>query len=344
MAPENKTRRMRRILVRMTVAVLALTTSVCLSACDRTDQKPAGPPEKITIAYATLPETALAQVAQARGYNREEGLEVTARLHPYGKRALEDLLAGNADFATTAETPFMFASMQGEKLAVVATIETSNLSNAILARRDRGILSPEDLKGKKVAVTSGTILDYFLDSVLTIQKISRKDVKVVDLNVGEMADALARGDIDAISTFAHYKVLAQKKLGGQAVTFQNNDIYKETFNVVATQEFIHNNPDKVKKMLRALVRAEEFVKKHPAEAQKSVSDFSGIEIGIIRDIWADTSFDVTLDQTLILALEDESRWAIKRGLTDTSNIPNYLELIYYDGLKSIKPEAVSILR
>src|SRR5512133_2836274 len=98
--------------------VTALATCVCFCACTRTDQKPAGPPEKITLALATLPETALAQVAQSRGFYREVGLETTVHLHPYGKIALKEILEGTADFATVAETPVMFAIMNGEKISV----------------------------------------------------------------------------------------------------------------------------------------------------------------------------------------------------------------------------------
>jgi NitT/TauT family transport system substrate-binding protein len=328
----------------MAVLVAALAISLCLFGCDRPDREPVGPPEKITLACATLPETALVQVALTLGYFREEGLEVNAQLYPYGKLAIEDLLAGKADFATVAETPVMFAIMQGEKLAVLATIETSNVSNAILARKDRGIRSPEDLKGKKIAVTSGTILEFFLDSVLTLHGISRNEVEVVDLKVGEMAEALVRGDIDAVSTFTHFKTLTQRKLGEGAITFQDKDIYKETFNIVATQEYIRNNPGKIKKMLRALVRAEDFAHENPAETQRIVAEFSGIEREMVRELWADANFGLTLDQTLILALEDESRWAIQTGLTTAKEIPNYLDCIYFEGLKAMKPEAVNILR
>ena len=329
---------------RIVFVVAALATGAFLFACNRTEPKPASPPEKITIAYATVPETALAQVAQSQGYYREEGLEVTPHLHPYGKPAFEDLLAGKADFATVAETPVMFAIMQGEKVSVIATIQTSSLSNAILARRDRGILTPGDLKGKKIAVTLGTTLDFFLDSLLIVHGISRKDVEIVGMKVGEMADALARGDVDAISTFAHYKAITQKNLDDSVITFQDKDIYRETYNVVATQEFISKNPLTVKKMLRALIKANKFNRDNPLEVQKIVADLSGIETAIVRDIWADNSFCVTLDQTLILALEDESRWAISNKLTAAKEVPNYLDFIYSDGLKSIKPEAVGILR
>jgi len=330
--------------IRFTITLSALVLAICFSACTRTDQKPAGPPEKITIAYSTLPETALAQVAQSRGYFRAEGLEVTPHLFPYGKRALEDLLAGQADIATVAETPVMFAIMKGDKISIIATIHTSSLGHAIMARKDRGILSLADLKGKKIAATLGTTSDFFLDAMLITHGISRKDVQVVDLKAEEIPDALARGAVDAVSTFTLYTALTQKKLGDRVITFRDKDINWYPFNIVATQEFIRKNPGKVKKMLRALVKAEEFVRGNPAEAQKIVADFSGIEIAIIREIWADADFTVTLDQSVILALEEESRWAMKSRLTNARKVPNYLDFIYFDGLKSVKPEAVRILR
>jgi NitT/TauT family transport system substrate-binding protein len=334
----------KRLLIRTTVAVAALATAACFFACSPTEHKPAGPPEKITIAYATLPETALAQVAQSRGYYREEGLEATAHLHPYGKIALKDLLEGKADFATVAEAPIMFAIMKGEKISVIATIQTSSLGHAILARRDRGILALGDLKGKRIAATLGTTSDFFLDAILSVNGISRKDIEVIDLKPDEIPAALARGDIDAVSAFTPYTALTQKMLGNRVITFHNKDIYRYNFNVVAMQEFIRKNPGKVRKMIRALVRAEEFIRGNPAEAQKIVADFCGIEIGIVRDIWTDTNFTVTLDQPLILALEDESRWAIHNGLTGAREVPNYLDYIYFDGLKAVKPEVVRILR
>ena len=345
MAIENIARRGKLYLKQMPVAVSALAIFACLCSCTGTDDKPAsGPLEKVTIAYATQPETALAQVAQSQGYYREEGLQATAHLHPYGKPALKEVLEGKADFATVAETPVMFAIMNGEKISVIATIQTSSLGNAILARKDRGIRALTDLSGKTIAATFGTTSHFFLDAILGINGISLQDVKVVDLQAEEIPQALARGDIDAVSTFNPYLAIAQKKLGKRLITFRDKDVYRYTFNVVATREFIRMNPGKVRKMLHALIKAEEFVRNNPGAAQKIVADFSGIEPAIVRDIWADYRFDLTLEQSLILTLEYESRWAIKSGLVKARKVPNYLQYIYFDGLDSVKPEAVSILR
>ncbi len=64
-------------------------------------------------------------------------------MHPYGKTALKEVLEGKADFATVAETPVMFAIMKGEKISIIATIQTSSRNSAIMARKDKGILTLE---------------------------------------------------------------------------------------------------------------------------------------------------------------------------------------------------------
>jgi ABC-type nitrate/sulfonate/bicarbonate transport system substrate-binding protein len=334
----------RNFFLFLVITLVVLAASACFLACDRTEKKPPISAEKITIAYATLHETAIPQVAQSQGYYREEGLEAFAHLHPYGKLALQDVLDGKADFATVAETPVMFAILNGEKISIVATIQTSKKNHAIVARKDKGILTPQDLKGKKIATTLGITADYFMDAFFAAHGIARKDMTVVNLKPEKCEDAIMNGQVDAVSTFYPFLHRMHDRLGEKGITFYDEDIYTETFNLVATQEFIHANPGKVIKVLRALIKAEEFVRVNQAGAQKIVADFCGIGPDILRHVWADSSFAVRLGQSLILALEDESRWAINSRLTRAEKMPNYLDFIYIDALKLVKPTAVAILK
>ena len=61
-------------------------------------------------------------------------------------------------------------------------------------------------------------------------------------------------------------------------------------------------------------------------------------------IWAEFSFQLLLDQTILVSMEDEARWAMKEGLTDKKEVPNYLDFIFMDALELVKPEAVTIIR
>jgi NitT/TauT family transport system substrate-binding protein len=328
----------------MVIAVTALAAVACLSACDQTERKLVGPTEKATIAYSTNHNAILADIAQMKGYFQQEGLDVTPRMHAYGKLALQDILEGKADFATVAETPVMFAILDGADISIIATIYKTNDDEAIVARTDKGIVTPGDLKGRKIAATFGTTTEFFLDAFLAINAIAKEDVELVNLRQEELPDALAAGKVDAVVAFKPYLIAAQKQMGKNGTTFHNKNIYTKTFNIVSTREFVKQNPGKVNKVLRALDKSEKFHDQNPEEALRITADFNKLDIAVTREMLDGTSVVLSLDQSLILALEDESRWAIKGGLTSAGKFPNYLDYVYLDGLNSVNPAAVEILK
>ena len=68
-----------------------LLTIICAAAlfayCRKeSPKKPAGPKEKVTIGAASLILSAPLIIAQEKGYFSEEGLEVTFKFYPSGKR------------------------------------------------------------------------------------------------------------------------------------------------------------------------------------------------------------------------------------------------------------------
>jgi len=64
----------------------------------------------------------------------------------------------------------------------------------------------------------------------------------------------------------------------------------------------------------------------------------------MQTIWPEHQFSLSLDQSLIAAMEDEARWMIKNNLTREKEIPDFMKFIFMDGLEAVKPEAVNIIR
>lgn len=306
---------------------------------DRQDRQ-----EKAVIAHSRLPYAALAQIAQQRGLYADQGLEAVPLIFDYGKLALEAVVAGQADFATVAETPTMFAIMNGAPIVIVATIQISKKSHAIVARRDSGVTAPEHLVGKRIAVTLGTSGDFYLDAFLLTREIPREKIEVVNMKPEELPRALARGDVDAVITWPPYLTQAEKEAGANGVTFMDDEIYTMRYNLVSRKDLVRQHPEKVRKMLRALLAAEEFARSDPGDAQRLVADFCGMDLQTVSELWKASSFRVSLEQGLLLSLEDESQWAVANRLTRNRVIPNYLEFVYLDGLRSVAPKAVGITR
>lgn len=322
------------------IGLIAWSASGCKPAAD----KQAGPREKITIACIPSPNTALMLIAFANGYFPEEGLDATLQTHSLGKLALDAIIEGKADLATVGDTPFVFAVMNGRKITTIAVIQSSNRNDAILARKDRGIARPGDLQGKKIGVTPGTTSDFFAYSFLRFHGISEKQVRRIVLNPGDMAEALGSGKVDAVITWNPHFNLLQKQLGSNGVVFFGEEFYTEFFCVAAMQDSVNRNPETVKKVLRALIKAETFVKRYPEESRRLVVEFTKMDKAVLEGSWDAITFQVNLDQALLVDFESQARWVMKNRLAARTDMPNYLDFIYDDALRSVKPEAARIVR
>ena len=336
-------RKLSFLLKRIIVMLLISGLLLCLMSCNR-EKKVVGPPEKIAIAYSTASNAILMYIAFAKGFLAEEGLDATPQPHAFGKLALNAVLEEKADLATVADTPIVFAVMSGKKITTLAVIQTSNRDNAIVARRDRGIAKPADLKGKNIGVPFGTNAQFFADAFLLANGIERKQVRLIDMKPDEMNTALDSGKVDAVSTFNTTVKQLEKGLGKRGIVFFGEAIYTEAFCIAAKQEYAKKNPEAIMKVLRALIKAETFIEKHDEEARRLVAEFIKTDKTVIDEIWPIFTLKVTLDQALLVDFEAQTRWLLKNKLTEDTSMPNYLDFIYFDGLQAVKPMAVRMVR
>ena len=326
-------------LLLLTLAVIVGSGTGC-----RQKEKQVGPPEKLTIAYSTSSNAMLMYIAFAKNYLAQEGLDVTPRPYDFGKPALQAVIDGKADIATVGGTPIVFAVMNGKNILTLAVIQTSSKNEAIVARQDHGIAKPSDLKGKKIGITLGTTGAFFANTFLLANGIEAKHVKIIDLKPTEMTAALSTGKVDAVSTWNPFIMQLKNELGDKGIVFFGESLYTETFCVATEEEYVKKNPETIKKLLRALIKAEIFVQQHPEESRRLVAEFIKIDKSMVDELWDVFTYKVALDQALIVDFEDQTRWVIKRRLALRRDMPNYLDLIYTDGLQAVKPDAVKIIR
>lgn len=306
-----------------------------------------GKRETVRIAIPREPLNALLIIAVERDFFSQEGLHVVVKEEfstGTGKRALEGLLAGKLDIATSADTAIVFTSFKNQDFRIVASHGTSDSDAKIVGRKDRGIRAPSDLRGKRIGTPIGTIMHFFLHTVLVNNGLTEKDATLVFKNIEELPAALASGAVDAISIREPYTDAAQRLLGENAIVFSLPGLYTKIINVVANVDCVEGKPWLIKRIIMGLLKAEEFAKKNPGQAIQIVSDRLVMNKVELSAIWPELNLKVSLDQQLLLSLEEQARWAIKNRLTDKKQVPNYLNLIHLDALREARPEAVTIIR
>jgi NitT/TauT family transport system substrate-binding protein len=305
---------------------------------------PSSPVEKLRIALPMVPHAALLYIAAAKGYFAEEGLDVTVMPVIYGKEALNLLAQGKADLASTSEVPFVISVLKGERIGIAATVVSVSNEMAVVARRDRAIAEPRDLVGKRVGVTFGTSGEYGLWVFLIRRKLAPDSVALVDVPPGQMVQELVRGTIDAVSTWEPIKSKAQSALADNALSFTEADAYTITHVVVGRSEFLKARPGAIEKLMRALLKAESFNRSEPQQALRVFADQLKLDAKTLEPGWKDFAFKVDLRQSLLVALEDEARWAMARGYVDKGALPNFLPHLHFDALLAVQPERVTVVR
>jgi NitT/TauT family transport system substrate-binding protein len=96
--------------------------------------------------------------------------------------------------------------------------------------------------------------------------------------------------------------------------------------------------------LRSLAEAEEYAHTYPAEAQVIVQKWLDLDPDYMATVWKQNQFSLTLDQSLVLAMEDEARWMIWNNLTNATVVPDFRNHLYTGGLDVVKPGSVKIIR
>jgi ABC-type nitrate/sulfonate/bicarbonate transport system substrate-binding protein len=318
---------------------------LCLISCNKKEKVVStGVRETVTIGIAAQLLSAPLIIAQEKGYFADEGLNVSVKIYPFGKIAMEAMFAGEVNLATVAETPIVLNSFKRDDFSVIAMFASSYGDLRIFVSKDSGIKNAGDLKGKKIGVTIGTASQFFLDSYLNYNGLSWSDVKSVNISVQDLPAALNRGEVDAIIVPEPYGYETFKLVKDKAMRMPKVDVFSITFNLTAMKDFHKKHPETIIKVFKAIDKAVAFIKQNKDESIAVIAKKLNMEEKYLYDNWNDYVFGLSLDQALLITLEDVARWAMNNRLTDCTEMPNYLNFIYFDGLQAIKPDAVRVIR
>ena len=310
-----------------------------------TDGRPSGPPEAITLANSmAYPGSSLIALAQAKGYFEAAGLQVAIQPFATGKACLDAMIEGKADFATGADIPFMFATLRAAPVKAIATMSTSGGEYGIVARSDRGISSPANLVGKRMGATQGTSGHFWLDAYLVRQHVDSSRIKLVNLAPDKMAAALSAGEVDAVVTWEPYFGAVKDALASNARVFTATGIYDSPWILATTRDVAGKRPEAIRRLLHALERANRYYASEPAAARALLAELRKEDPARLNAVLDFFRFDLRLGQSLLGTLEDESRWAMRNKLTSAEKVPNFLDHVYTEGLQSVNPNAVTIIR
>jgi NitT/TauT family transport system substrate-binding protein len=300
--------------------------------------------QKINLGVTSPDLSALIWVAEKKGFFIENGLDVNIEEHIFSGGILKGLVAGELDLGTTMEVSFAMDELvdRGD-MKIVSVIAKSDRTE-LIARKDHGIDNVSDLKGKKIGVTPATNAEFFLGAFLAFNNLILRDIDVVYLSPPDLVSSITNGSIDAAITWTTNVYQIITALGDNAISWSAQSGQSSNWILVTSKNFIEKNPEAIQKFVQALVDAEEHVQANGQELYDIILSHEKITKDYLDYAEAKQQYVVELPQSIIMMIEDQTRWAMNNKLAHRDSIPNYLSYIYTGALEKIKPKAVTIIR
>lgn len=204
----------------------------------------------LTIGYQTGIDPS--KVPQADGvYEQVIGQQIDWRRFNSGPQVVTAIASGDVQIGNLGSSPL--AAAASRNLPIVAFIVSAqiNSSEALVVRNGSHIDAPKDLIGKTIATPFVSTSHYSLLGALKHWGLDTKQVKVVNLQPGEIAAAWKRGDIDG--AFVWSPALGEIRKTGKILTdaAQVGQWGAPTFEVwVARKDFAEKHPEIVAKFAK----------------------------------------------------------------------------------------------
>ena len=215
----------------------------------------AEPPQRVRIAYASRSNSAMPQyLAQGKGFFKAEGLEVELiQMNP--RIGATAVVNGDVSFATPFVSTFR-GVVQGLPMKVVF-VHLKKGPYFVMARPE--IKDVQQLKGKKLGVATIKGADQLVAEEL-LQAKGFNPALLQAVSIGEAPvrmQALVSGAVDAVCVSPPHDLLL-KRMGFPALAGPP-EIGLPVAGMFTSDRLLRENPQLVKRTLKALLRAHQFI-------------------------------------------------------------------------------------
>lgn len=251
---------------------LALAVIWLFSSSPTQQQEPATS-QKLRMALVWVPNPQFAGffLAQELGLYEEQGLEVEFLPYQTDLSVHQQLISGKADLGIDSPDQVLIARSQGDPLLALAAIFRIS-PIAFASHAEREVYHPRDLQGLRVGVLpDGTAA--LMDAILSQNGLATDAVERIPMNYE--LDAFLAGDLDVIPVYITDEpfLLDQKGIEYNLMLPQNHGIDSYGDTLIATEDFVAENPEAVDAFVRASLKGWRFMIEQPSYSLELLQDY-----------------------------------------------------------------------
>ncbi len=219
-----------------------------------------------------------------RGYYKEEGIDLTINEGRGSGAAVQLVANGDDTFGLSDAGAVIAGRAKGAPVTVILSIfRTSNLS--VTCRQDHGVKKLTDLYGKKIAGTAGDALHQMWPGLVGANKLDTSKISLVFMDPATKPLSVLDGRTECLLGGIDDQAVTIENRGAKVdvLRFADNNFNTMTVSAFTNDKLIKENPDLVRRFVRATVRSWESAMKDPGAAVEAAAEAKpGINKDILR--------------------------------------------------------------
>jgi NitT/TauT family transport system substrate-binding protein len=259
-----------------TIAVAGLATALalvtgCSSSDKPSDAKGGKTLEKVTYltSFGNFGRDSYAWVAKDKKFFEEAGFDVEIKPGQGTGGVIQTVVGGQAQFGPIDLTGGLLQMGKGQAkdFTVVAAIQQRTMA-AIFSVEGKGISTPKDLEGKKLADTPGSVVRNLFPTYAKLAGVDATKVQFVNGEAQTLMGTLASGQVDGIGQFVVGKPTVEAVTKKKAVMLPYSDVMTDLYGnaLITSTKLAKEKPEMVKRFTAALLKGLEYSLANPKEA------------------------------------------------------------------------------
>jgi NitT/TauT family transport system substrate-binding protein len=282
-------------------------------------------------------------VADGAGLFRKHGIDSQVIIFDVGFQGTEAVLAGQADTATTAAFPMINYVAKGADIVVPAIMITGDNIKIVALNT---IAKPEDFVGKRVGLIYGSVAHFGFDRYVQHFRLPKDRIRIENVPAAEQVALFAKGDLDAYVWTEPVVSRGIEIMKGRARIMEPNlDVVMHNRDYLQMQRaWAAKNPEVVTSILKALIEANELIRKDVPAAAQHAAKRMNLPAADIPELLrkGGSRWDIYLDVALLDELKTITEWmrenkrlAAEPGDLRRIFVPEYLRAVAPGAVKGL---------
>ena len=304
---------------------------------------------QVAVAIGTAKDPNLAaqlQIASAKGYFSEVGIDATISDFPSGGDMMAAFVGGSVQMATAGSTPLL--ASRPYPIAIVSQISDISGAQQLLVHDDVNTL--EELYGKKIGMLKGTASEALFNSIVRDYGLDAGKFETVNLGPTEMLTAFVRKQVDAVALWEPHSTRAREAGSGKTLVSGTRSfipgkeearrVYGDHAVLFTSEEFAKSNKETVEKVITALAKANDYLRTNREEAVAVLAEAFQLTPDQMNDIVDVNDYTLAINDQMVGDMNSLGAFLAAQGKTaEGLEVRNWINT---DALHAVNPDLVEI--